>query len=108
MIDQSNSTYVSVVSVYEIAQKVRLGKWPEMFAIAERLSSAIAEQGYLCAELSASIAQRAGLLEWSHRDPFDRMIAATAIELQVPLMSADVVFDELAALDEWPGRVGQP
>lgn len=47
----------------------------------------------------------AGSLEWDHRDPFDRMIAATAIELATPLVSADPAFDGLSAVSGWPGRV---
>ena len=35
----------------------------------------------------------AGLQSWEHRDPFDRLIAATALRMNVPLLSADAVFD---------------
>ena len=35
----------------------------------------------------------AGLLSCEHRDPFDRLIAATALRMNVPLPSADTVFD---------------
>lgn len=104
IMDQADSIHVSVVSVYEITQKVRLGKWPEMSDSVERLADLIAEQ-YLSADVSPNIAQIAGLLDWDHRDPFDRLIAATAIELQLPLISADEAFDQLARLPDWPGRV---
>ena len=30
---------------------------------------------------------------WRHRDPFDRMLAATALEHALPIISADTVFD---------------
>lgn len=105
LIDSSTSTHVSVVSLYEISQKVRIGKWPEMATVAKHLATTIAEQGYLTADVTAPIAQRAGLLDWNHRDPFDRILAATAIELQLPMISADIAFDELASLKEWPGRI---
>lgn len=105
LMDSSTSTHVSVVSVYEIAQKVRLGKWPQMSDSANRLAELIGDQGYVGLDVTARIAQRAGLLEWGHRDPFDRLIAATAVELQLPLMSADYAFDELLKLQDWPGRV---
>jgi PIN domain nuclease of toxin-antitoxin system len=29
----------------------------------------------------------------THRDPFDRLLAATAMHYNLPLVSADVVFD---------------
>lgn len=103
--DAADSIHVSVISFYEIAQKVRLGKWPEMALHASGLQEALAEQGYHSVNLTAEISQLAGLLEWDHRDPFDRMIAATSIHLKLPLISADAVFDELAGRKDWPGRI---
>lgn len=105
MMDKSRSVHVSVVSIYEIAQKVRLAKWPEMAAVADRLSDVLADQGYTGEELTGAIAQLAGLLDWHHRDPFDRMIAATAIVMKLPLISADDIFDQLSSRKDWPGRV---
>lgn len=104
-IDGADSAHVSVISFYEIAQKVRLRKWPEMEPFANNLSSALAEQGYQLANLTAEISQLAGLMNWDHRDPFDRMIAATCIQLKLPLISADVAFDELSSRKDWPGRI---
>jgi PIN domain nuclease of toxin-antitoxin system len=97
--------HVSAITFYEIAQKVRLGKWPEMEEIAKDLSSVLADQGGVLADITGEVSQRAGALDWSHRDPFDRLIAATAIELQVPLISADAAFDPLAGRRDWPGRI---
>jgi PIN domain nuclease of toxin-antitoxin system len=37
-------------------------------------------------------------LSWSNRDPFDRIIAATAIARRCPLVSSDAVFDTLPHL----------
>lgn len=105
MMDSSVSIHVSVVSIYEIAQKVRLGKWQEMSESAGRLADLITDQGYLPVNVTPGVAQRAGLLDWDHRDPFDRLIAATAIELQLPLISADTAFDALIGLPDWPGRI---
>jgi len=49
--------------------------------------------------LTAEIARQASLLAWDHRDPFDRMIAASALELDAPLVSRDPVFDSVAGLE---------
>ena len=62
------------------------------------------EQDGSLADLTGAIGQLAGLLDWHHRDPFDRMIAATAIAMNLPLISADPVFDELSDRKDWPGR----
>lgn len=40
----------------------------------------------------------AGVMEWGHRDPFDRMLAAQALRRGLPLLSRDVVFDDLSGL----------
>jgi PIN domain nuclease of toxin-antitoxin system len=104
-IDAADSIHVSVVSFYEIAQKVRLRKWPEMADHVNDLQSTLAEQGYQIVNLTADASQLAGLMEWDHRDPFDRMIAATSIMLRIPLISADEAFDQLSDRKDWPGRV---
>jgi PIN domain nuclease of toxin-antitoxin system len=36
-------------------------------------------------------------MKWSHRDPFDRFLAATALRYALPLISADPIFDGLVA-----------
>ena len=101
----SDMNHVSPVTFYEIAQKVRIGKWPEMAAFSDRLEDILHDQGGVIAVLSGSIAQNAGLLDWDHRDPFDRIIASTAIVMKLPLMSADPAFDALSHRADWPGRV---
>jgi PIN domain nuclease of toxin-antitoxin system len=40
----------------------------------------------------------AGSLDWPHRDPFDRLLAATALINGWPLISADPAFDRLTGL----------
>jgi len=102
---EANAIQVSAVSFYEIAQKVRLGKWPQMELFANKLAVVLAEQGGQLISMDGAISQLAGLLEWDHRDPFDRMIAATSIHLKLPLLSADTIFDELSDRKDWPGRV---
>jgi PIN domain nuclease of toxin-antitoxin system len=47
----------------------------------------------------------AAVMEWEHRDPFDRIIAATAITRGLALVSADAAFNRIADLPKWPGLV---
>lgn len=86
---------VSPISFFEIAQKVRLGKWPEMAPFVESLAALLEEQGGVIADLDANICIAAGVMAWPHRDPFDRLLAATALRRSTPLISADTVFDGL-------------
>lgn len=104
-INTADGIHLSPVTFYEIAQKVRLGKWPEMAPHVERLSSLILLQKGHVAPLTPDIMVLGASLDWDHRHPFDRMIAATAIHLQLPLISADAAFDQLSDRKDWPGRV---
>ncbi|MBU6320241.1 MAG: type II toxin-antitoxin system VapC family toxin [Alphaproteobacteria bacterium] len=84
---------VSPISFFEISQKVRLGKWPEMVPFVGRLDAILSEQGGVPAAFTPEICLRAGMIDWDHRDPFDRLILATAQLMNVSLISADTVFD---------------
>ena len=44
---------------------------------------------------------RSGLLPLHHRDPFDRLLAAQSLELGVPLISADEIFDRYGVERIW-------
>lgn len=91
----ADDVFVSPISFFEIAQKVRLGKWPEMEGFIDQLPGLLRKQGGVIAEFGPAICLEAGLLNWIHRDPFDRLIAATARCGALPLISADPVFDEV-------------
>lgn len=92
-IGEAEFVFVSPISFFEIAQKVRLGKWPQMVPFIERLPALLAEQGGRLASLEPSICVAAGTMIWPHRDLFDRLLAATAQFYNLPLVSADAIFD---------------
>jgi PIN domain nuclease of toxin-antitoxin system len=102
---KARSVFVSPISFFEIGQKIRLGKWPEMEPFAAQLPKLLHEQGGRIAVLGEEICLFAGTFDWTHRDPFDRVLAATAILSDLPLMSADPVFDGLAGRPSWRERV---
>jgi len=97
-IAEAEAVRVSPISFFEIGQKVRIGKWPEMEPHVRDLPAALKRQGGLTAPMTAEICLHASLLDWPHRDPFDRLLAATAILTGDILVSADVVFDTLAGV----------
>ena len=104
-IKSASLVLVPPCALHEITLKVRNGKWDAMAPHADRLDSLCLAQGFEFASYSARMAMAAGLLEWAHRDPFDRMIAATAIELSCPLISKDPAFDGLADFTGWCDRI---
>ena len=94
-ISRAENVLVSPISFFEIGQKVRLGKWPEMAPFVDRLADLLEQQGGGVADLDPPICLDAGTMSWAHRDPFDRLLAATAARRNLPIVSADSVFDGL-------------
>ena len=105
VIESASPVLVSAVSIYEVANKSRLGKWPEVAAKVDRLNEEAQEQGVRIVEIDGRVALEAAQLDWPHRDPFDRLIAATAMARGATLISADAAFDALVAHPAWPGRL---
>ena len=91
-IESAEAVYVSPISFFEIGQKVRIGKWPEMEAMVDELPAILVEQGGITAPFTPQICLRASLWDWAHRDPFDRLIAATAEVSELTLISRDGMF----------------
>jgi len=99
--DPSVDVYISAVSAFEIATKVRIRKLPEARKLVLRFNEAMAEQGFLHLPISARHALRAGFLDGTHRDPFDRLLAAQSIIEDMPVLTADTAIRELGAETFW-------
>lgn len=104
-IKSAETVSVSAISLYEIGQKVRLGKWSGMAPYSPSLLELAQQQGVLVLPLSAEVSLVAAILNWEHRDPFDRFISATAMLHKMTLVSADIAFDQLEDDEDWPGRI---
>jgi PIN domain nuclease of toxin-antitoxin system len=102
---QSTAVFVPPCALQEIALKVRKGAWDAMALYVDRLDVLCAAQGMQPAPFTWRMGLLAGLMDWGHRDPFDRMIAATAIDLAIPLISKDAAFDTLPKTESWIGRI---
>lgn len=89
-----NEILVSAASVYEIRLKVRHGKLPEAVAFESDLIANIENRlGYTILPLEPESMLRAARFENPHADPFDRMIAAQAIQNNLDILSTDPIFD---------------
>ena len=99
--DERNDIAVSAASAWEIATKFRIGKLPGCDAVAADVAGHIAGQGFAALEISVADAERAGRLPGPHRDPFDRMLAAQALARELPIVSADPVFERLGVTRLW-------
>ena len=93
-IQEADTVYVSPISFFEIGQKVRTGRWPEMEGKVQDLPAILREQGGSVATLTPEICLDASTMEWEHRDPFDRLIVSTSLALSVALVSKDSAFED--------------
>ena len=88
--DLNNEVLVSSATLYEISLKVRLGKLPEAEDFENDLVANIEDGlGYTVVPLEPAVMLRAARFEADHADPFDRMIAAHAIQHNLPLLTTD-------------------
>ncbi|AUB82716.1 type II toxin-antitoxin system VapC family toxin [Candidatus Thiodictyon syntrophicum] len=83
---------VSPVSCFEIALAERRGRISLKCPVDEWFSDALEPAGVELFPLTPAIATRAVHLTPAHRDPFDRMIIATALEHGAMLASIDGLF----------------
>lgn len=90
---RANTILVSAASAWELATKVRLGKLPEGAQLAQRFEDFLASELFDPLPITVAHASRAGLLPGPHRDPFDRMLIAQSQAENLPIISADLVFD---------------
>ena len=87
--DRSVELLVSAVSAMEVATKVRLGQLDVARTLVSTWPARIDEIGAVPLSLSTEAALLAGQLNWEHRDPFDRLLAAQAIENNLVLVTVD-------------------
>jgi PIN domain nuclease of toxin-antitoxin system len=97
----SNEIIVSAASAWEVATKYRLGKLDFAQDLAENFVSEVTAAGYLLLPITPEHAQRSGLLIGTHKDPFDRMLAAQAIHENISLLSNDPLLDVFGVRREW-------
>lgn len=93
--------YVSAASAWEIATKVRLGKLPGAAAVLSDLEGELIRQKFQPLSISFEHAVLAGSFGFSHRDPFDRMIAAQALKERLPVLSGDEALDQFGIERRW-------
>jgi len=90
--DRSKTLVLSIVTPWEMAIKAKIGKL-EAAAILDNFEHQIAIAGYSILETTVRQAIRGGRLPLHHKDPFDRLLAAQALDLRIPLVSRDSIFD---------------
>ena len=99
--DHANDVLVSAASAWEIATKYRLGRLPGAAAVAEDVTGCLLDQGFQPLAITVSDGERAGRLPGPVRDPFDRMLIAQALTLDVAMVSIEERFDRYGVRRLW-------
>lgn len=101
VLDPEARVLVSAASAWEIATKHRLGRLEELEIFASSLDQLVIAADYVRLPITFAHAQRAGSYPATHKDPFDRMLAAQAEIESLTLVTADRAFGEFPVATLW-------
>ena len=101
LMDGEVAIHVSPVSAIEIAIKFRISKLAEFGDPATDFPALMTRNGFLSLPITESHALSAGLLRGSHRDPFDRLIAAQALAEGLTVATCDGEFASFGCKTIW-------
>ncbi len=92
---------VSLASLWEIAVKTSLGKLKLPSAFDRYIPEQISLNGFSRLEIGFRHIAGSAVLPWHHRDPFDRLLIAQAIEEDLRVVSRDPVFEQYGIRRIW-------
>jgi PIN domain nuclease of toxin-antitoxin system len=91
--------FVSAATAWEIATKQRLGKLSLPQQILDAFEVEVLNEGWTLLPIDVQAARVAGSLSWEHRDPFDRVLAAQAMNEGFRFITRDPAFATLPGLE---------
>ena len=89
--------YVSRISFWELSIKASLGKLNTVQSPALMLKQVESTDAVML-DIQSSYLEHLKVLPFHHRDPFDRLLIATAMTEELPLISADRHFQRYEGL----------
>lgn len=97
--DMENTIYVSIISFYEISIKLSIGKLRLPDTLNDTIQKTIASDISII-EMNTEhvVAYQEIPVNPNHRDPFDRMLIATAVHEDCYLISADGKFKDYSSI----------
>jgi PIN domain nuclease of toxin-antitoxin system len=99
IIEMSDRVSISPISCYEIAIAQQKGRLYLPCPLNQWLSEALEPSGISLLPLTSTVACQAVELSPIHKDPFDRLIIATALTYQAKLASIDNLFSRYQELE---------
>jgi len=96
-----NECFVSIASGWEIAIKVSLGTLKVEGALDRFLPEQLAANAFQPLPVDLKHCARVAALPFHHRDPFDRLLVAQALEEELAIVTADPVFTKYGVNRVW-------
>ena len=96
-----NECFVSVASGWEIAIKVSLGTLKVDGALDRFLPEQLAANSFQPLPIDLRHCARVATLPFHHRDPFDRLLVAQALEEGIAIVTADPAFTKYGVKRVW-------
>ena len=97
----ADDVYVSAATPWEIRTKYRLAKLPEAAGLVGDLADHVQRDGFRELPITFADGDLAGGFAQVHKDPFDRMLAAQALNNGLSLVSNDAAFDAFGVVRVW-------
>lgn len=101
LVQHADEVYVSAATAWEVRTKYRLGKLPAAAPFVTQLVGELARYGFRALPVSFDDGERAGAFSGDHKDPFDRMLAAQALNHRLALVSDDAALDAFGIVRIW-------
>lgn len=98
---QDETRFFSVAGAWEMAIKCSTGKLTLTVPSARLLAEHLPLNRTEMVGITLSDLIRLESLPWHHRDPFDRLMAAQAIERRFSIVSSDAVFEDYGVARIW-------
>lgn len=92
---------VSAVTLWEIAIKVGLGQLRLPYTIGEEFEKTLQSNGFELLPVSNAGLERTARLPDHHRDPYDRLLIAEALELSATIITPNPIFDQYGVRRKW-------
>ena len=99
--EASNEKFVSIASIWETAIKVSIGKMSLSAPFDVLFPHQLNINGFELLPVKVEHTSVITTLPFHHRDPFDRLLIAQAIEEKMSLVSGDSVFDDYGVTRLW-------
>lgn len=99
--DPGAELLISIVIPWEIAIKSGAEKLKNTAKLLEDFEGQVAAGGFRLLETTIRQVIRSGSLPLHHKDPFDRLLIAQALDLDIPILGCDEIFDRYDVKRVW-------